>query len=67
MYVAKAYSVSDLATVSPLDFTRLIFISIIAYFAFHEKPDFYVFVGSAIILIAMILISKKPKIINNIS
>lgn len=67
IYVAKAYSVSDLATVSPLDFTRLIFISIIAYFAFHEKPDFYVFVGSAIILVAMILISKKPKIINNIS
>ena len=67
MYVAKAYSVSDLATVSPLDFTRLIFVSIIAYFVFHENPDFYVFVGSAIILVAMILISKKPKIINNFS
>jgi len=65
MYLAKAYSVSDLATVSPIDFTRLIFISLIAYFVFHEKPDFYVFVGSGIILVAMILISKKPKIINN--
>ncbi len=67
IYVAKAYSVSDLATVSPLDFTRLVFVSIIAYFMFNEKPDFYVFIGSAIILVAMILISKKPKIINNFS
>jgi len=61
IYVAKAYSKTDLSILQPLDFSRLIFVSIIAFIFFDEKPTLNIFVGSGIILLALLLISKKKQ------
>jgi len=57
--IAQAYRKNDLSVLQPFDFSRLIFTSIIAYFVFDEKPDFWVFFGSSVILIGLILSLKK--------
>lgn len=57
--IAQAYKKSSLAVLQPLDFSRLIFTSLIAYFIFNEKLDLWVFIGSLIILLGLILTLKK--------
>jgi len=57
--IAEAYSKNELSILQPFDFSRLIFTSFVAYFIFDEKLDIWVFVGSLIILFALILIIKK--------
>jgi drug/metabolite transporter (DMT)-like permease len=58
--IAQAYKKNDLAVLQPFDFSRLIFASIIAYIFFGETPDFFVFLGSLIILIGILISIKKP-------
>lgn len=61
MSMSTAYSKVDLSVVQPYDFTRLIFISIISYFAFDEVIDKYCIIGSLIILAGTIFIAPKSK------
>jgi len=61
MSMSKAYSKADLSLVQPFDFTRLIFISIIAYFAFDEIIDIYSLIGALIIVSGTIFIAPKRK------
>lgn len=56
-----SYAKSDLSTVQPFDFTRLVFISIISYFAFGEIVDFWVIIGSMVILCGVIIVLPKRK------
>ena len=53
--IAQAYKKNDLATLQQFDFSRLIFASLIAYLFFNEIPDLFVFLGSFIIFIGMII------------
>ena len=48
--LAKAFSMADFSVLLPFDYTRLIYTSIIAYFAFGEVLDIPAAIGSAIIL-----------------
>lgn len=57
--IAQAYRKNNLSLLQPFDFSRLIFTSFIAYFIFDEKPDFWIFLGSSIILIGLILSLKN--------
>jgi len=59
MSMSIAYSKADLSAVQPFDFTRLIFISIISYFAFDEVIDLWSGLGALIILIGTIFIAPK--------
>ena len=52
--IASAFKKAPISILQPFDFSRLIFTSIIAYFIFGEKPDFFVFLGALVILAAMI-------------
>lgn len=52
--LTTALSKSDLSSLQPFDFTRLIFASIIAYFAFNEIVNISTIIGSLIILLAAI-------------
>lgn len=66
--ISNAYTKSDLSTVQPFDFTRLIFTSIISYFVFDEIIDFWVIIGSMVILFGVIIVmprrgSKKQKVL----
>jgi drug/metabolite transporter (DMT)-like permease len=61
MSMSIAYSKTDLSLVQPFDFTRLIFTSVIAYFAFGEVVDIWVVFGSLIILFGVIAVPPRKK------
>ncbi|MBU6338423.1 MAG: DMT family transporter [Rickettsiales bacterium] len=64
IFISTAYTKADLSYVQPFDFTRLVFTAIISYFAFDEVIDFWVIVGSLIILFGVIItLPKKQKIV----
>lgn len=67
--MSSSYSRCDLATVQPFDFTRLVFTAIISYFAFGEVIDFWVIIGSLVILFAVIIVTPRRKkgVINPVS
>ena len=57
--MSNSYLHADLSVVQPFDFVRLIFISIIAYFAFGEVLDVYTLIGSIIIMTGVIFVAPK--------
>jgi len=59
--ISNAYAKADLSYIQPFDFTRLIFTAIISYFAFGEVIDFWVVVGSIVILCGVIIVIPKRK------
>lgn len=59
IFISSAYSKADLSYVQPFDFTRLIFTAIISYFAFGEIIDFWVIIGSLVILCGVIIVMPK--------
>ena len=68
--ISNAYRLTDLSYVQPIDFMRLVFTAIFAYFVFGEIIDFWVIIGSMVILLGVILIlpkrkrGRKPKILS---
>lgn len=61
MAMSLSYSKTDLSVVQPFDFTRLIFTSIIAYFAFDERIDFWVVIGALVILFGTIIVTPRKR------
>ena len=59
--MSRAYSKADISVVQPFDFTRLFFISIIAYFAFDETVNIWVISGSLLIFLSTIYLSPVGK------
>jgi len=59
--VSSSYAKTDLSTVQPFDFTRLIFTSIISYFFFGEIIDFWVICGSLVILSGVIILMPRRR------
>jgi drug/metabolite transporter (DMT)-like permease len=59
--LAHAYSKTDMNVVLPFDYSRLIFISIIAYIIFNEVIDIYTIVGSLVIFSSGFYIVKKQR------
>lgn len=57
--LSNAFSKTELTIVLPFDFLRLIFVSIIAYFAFGEKVDIYTLAGGIMILGSTVFIAYK--------
>ena len=56
-----AYGKTDLSILQPFDFTRLIFVSLIAYFAFGQLVDIYMITGSLIIVFSSFYLSLNKK------
>lgn len=59
--ISNSYAKVDLSVTQPFDFTRLIFTAIISYFTFGEIVDFWVIIGSLVILSGTIVVIPKPK------
>lgn len=57
--ISNAYAKTNLSVVQPFDFTRLIFTIIISYFAFDEAIDFWVILGSMVILLGVIIVMPR--------
>lgn len=62
-FTSLCYSKTSLAIIQPIDFSRLIFATIIGYWFFNEKVDLMVIIGSIIIMFGIIisLVNKKIK------
>ncbi len=57
--VTKALMLADATAIMPLDFTRLPITALIAFWAFAEIPDFWVWVGAAVIFGSSIYIAQR--------
>ncbi|MDH3690045.1 MAG: DMT family transporter [Gammaproteobacteria bacterium] len=61
--MTKALKITDATAVLPLDFTRLIWASVIGYFAFSELPDLWTWLGGGIIVAsATYIIYRESKV-----
>lgn len=59
--ISHSYKLVDLSYVQPFDFMRLVFTAVLAYFIFGEVIDFWVVIGSIVILFGVILVLPKRK------
>jgi drug/metabolite transporter (DMT)-like permease len=58
----RALSKADASAVMPLDFMRLPFAAVIAFFAFSEIPDVWTFAGAAVIFISSVYIARRENL-----
>ena len=57
--LAQAFRISDTTFIMPLQFTKLIWASLIGMFFFAEQPDIWTWVGAVIIFISVIYITYR--------
>ena len=57
--LAQAFKMSDTTFVMPLQFTKLIWASLIGLFIFAEQPDIWTWLGGIIIFIAVVYITYR--------
>ncbi len=57
--LAQAFKMSDTTFVMPLQFTKLIWASLIGLFLFAEHPDIWTWVGGVIIFISVVYITYR--------
>ena len=62
--LAEAFREADASTVLPLDFTKLIWASLIGYFMFDEAPDLLAIFGGTIILLSITYIAYRESVRN---
>ena len=63
MAMAEALRVGETLAVMPVDFTKLIWISILAYLAFGEVPDLFTWTGGAMIFAATAFIAWREHVL----
>ena len=57
--LAQAFKLSDTTFVMPLQFTKLIWASLIGLFMFAEQPDIWTWIGGLIIFISVVYITYR--------
>ncbi len=57
--LTEALRLGETHVVTPFDFSRLIFISVFAYFFFSEIPDIYVWIGGTMIIFSIAFIAWR--------
>lgn len=57
--LAQAFKMSDTTFVMPLQFTKLIWASLIGLFIFAEQPDVWTWIGGVIIFISIVYITYR--------
>ena len=57
--LAQCFKMSDTTFVMPLQFTKLIWVSLIAYYLFYELPNIWTWIGGAIIFFSVIYITYR--------
>lgn len=61
LFMLQAFASADATLVMPLDFARLPFIAVIAYFAFGERPDLWTILGSVLIAGAASFVLRREE------
>ncbi len=57
--LAQAFKMSDTTFVMPIQFTKLIWASLIGLFIFSEQPDIWTWIGGVIIFISVVYITYR--------
>ena len=57
--LAQAFKMSDTTFVMPLQFTKLIWASLIGFFIFAEQPDIWTWIGGVVIFISVVHITYR--------
>ncbi len=57
--LAQAFKMSDTTFVMPLQFTKLIWASLIGLFIFAEQPDIWTWIGGVVIFISVVYITYR--------
>jgi drug/metabolite transporter (DMT)-like permease len=57
--MARAFDLADASLLAPLDYARLPFITLIAFFAFGEIPDLFTIAGAVVIVGAAIFMARR--------
>jgi drug/metabolite transporter (DMT)-like permease len=58
-FLAKALSMADAGAVLPLDFLRLVFVTVLGIALFGETPDGFTWLGAGLILFSTIYIARR--------
>ncbi len=58
-FYSRALGLTEASAVMPYDYTRLVFAAVIGYFAFHEVPTAWTFVGAAVIVGSALYIAHR--------
>lgn len=61
--LTRAFVCMDATSVVALDFSRLPFVALIAWFAFDESPDLWTWIGAAVIVAATVYISHREAVV----
>ena len=61
--MTQSLKMSDTTFVMPLQFTKLIWVSLIGFFIFSETPDFWTWIGGVIIFVSVIYITYRESFI----
>lgn len=59
--ITQALKIADTAAVMPIDFLKLIWATALGYLVFAETPDFWTFVGGAIVFTAATYIALRER------
>ena len=62
MGLTRAFRAADISAVLPFDFSRLIFVSLFAWFIFDETTGIYTWIGAAIITATAVYIAHRERI-----
>ena len=60
-FMVRAYRAAEASALAPFDYTRLIFASLVGYFAFGEVVDNYTWFGAAMLICATLYIAHRER------
>lgn len=64
LFFTRAFALADSTYVLPFDFFRLIFSAIIGFAFFSQEPDFFVWIGAAVIFVSSVYIAMREGRVN---
>lgn len=59
VFLTRAFAAADASAVLPFDFSRLVFVAILGYVFFSERPDIWTWVGAGVIVTASAYIAHR--------
>ncbi len=57
--LTRAFAAAEASAVMPIDFIRLVFVSVLGYLLFGEVPDPWTWIGAAIIIVSTLYIAHR--------
>jgi drug/metabolite transporter (DMT)-like permease len=63
VFLTRAFAAADASAVLPFDFSRLVFVSILGFVFFGERPDLWTWVGAGVIVAAAAYIAHRETVL----